>query len=79
MLDVKISGWRRASSMSTLRLRMHAVPSRATTGLPSRMDLKTGWGLAAMSASASEEGRASSSVPSVFSVCLVASISALPG
>ena len=50
MLDVKVSGWRRASSMSTLRLRSTPVPSMARTGLSSRSALNTAWGLAAMSA-----------------------------
>ncbi len=70
MLDEKISGWRRASSISALRLNSTPMPSIGMTGT-SRMALKTGCGWAAISGSMPLIGFSpvpSSSVSSIVSI-----------
>ena len=60
MFDEKISGWRSASSISSLRDSTTPAPppgmSTLMTGLSSRSALKMGWGLRAISGSMPANG-----------------------
>src|SRR3984957_16638980 len=58
MLDEKISGWRRASSISALRERRMPLPEGRSIDMTgsSRISLKTGCGLRAISGSMPESG-----------------------
>ena len=58
-LDEKISGWRKISSTSTLRVTTTPTPSTGITGMASRNSLNMGWGWAAVSGSIEANGLSS--------------------